>query len=133
MNSTLVTVHNDVENAIVQGLAVAYDAPALLGLHDSYNNGSYVWSDGSKLNFQNWHDPPGDGDSCVSSDMTIGKIVIITTDAFESADIAMDDIIVTTVITDRIIMDIAQLLCTEKKKGAQNYNFSSCGSRENFN
>uniref|UniRef100_A0A914E3B0 C-type lectin domain-containing protein n=1 Tax=Acrobeloides nanus TaxID=290746 RepID=A0A914E3B0_9BILA len=42
MNSTLVTVHNDVENAIVQGLAVAYDAPALLGLHDSYNNGSYV-------------------------------------------------------------------------------------------
>jgi hypothetical protein len=61
-NSTLATVHNDVENAIIQGFAVAYNAPALLGLHDPYNNGSYVWSDGSKLDFQNWHDPPGDGD-----------------------------------------------------------------------
>ena len=37
----------------------------------------------------------------------IGEIefVIITTDALEIADIAIDDVIVTTVIADRIIMD----------------------------
>jgi hypothetical protein len=61
-NSTLVTIHNDVENALVQGFAVAYDAPALLGLHDPYNNGSYIWSDGTPLDYKNWHDQPGSGD-----------------------------------------------------------------------
>jgi hypothetical protein len=61
-NATLVTIHNVVENAIVQGFAIAYDAPVLLGLHDPYNNGSYIWSDGSKVDYQNWHEKPGAGD-----------------------------------------------------------------------
>jgi hypothetical protein len=62
VNSTAVSIHDDFDNIVVYGNARVY-GEIFLGIHDPFKNGTFVWYDGSKVDYTNWGIQPPVG-SC---------------------------------------------------------------------
>uniref|UniRef100_A0A914BUB0 C-type lectin domain-containing protein n=1 Tax=Acrobeloides nanus TaxID=290746 RepID=A0A914BUB0_9BILA len=64
-NSTLITIHSYAENTLMAGynqLMFPEDNDiSWIGLYDPYNNGNYIWVDGSPVNFTYWYKSPQNG------------------------------------------------------------------------
>ncbi|XP_037109260.1 lithostathine-1-alpha-like [Syngnathus acus] len=80
LGGNLVSIHNALENAIVQQLIAAEDTDpgtpnlAWIGLHDSIEDGDYIWTDGTVENFRNFGsgEPNSSNGDCVRMDETTG-------------------------------------------------------------
>ncbi|XP_019712627.1 echinoidin isoform X2 [Hippocampus comes] len=80
LGGNLVSIHSDLENAVVQQLIVAGtpddpDEEAWVGLHDSVLDGDFMWTDGTIVDFLNFDtdQPDPTGDVCVLMDETDGE------------------------------------------------------------
>ncbi|XP_068507099.1 snaclec alboaggregin-A subunit beta' isoform X1 [Syngnathus scovelli] len=73
LGGNLVSIHNDLENAVVQQLIAAANL-TWIGLHDSIVDGDYIWTDGTVENFRNFGtgEPNSSNGDCVLMDETAG-------------------------------------------------------------
>nr|BAX73923.1 C-type lectin [Hippocampus abdominalis] len=78
LGGNLVSIHNDLENAVVQQLIVAgenNDEVSWIGLHDSIEVDDYIWTDGTVEDFRNFAngEPNAATGNCVVMDETEGE------------------------------------------------------------
>ncbi|XP_019712631.1 lithostathine-1-alpha-like [Hippocampus comes] len=78
LGGNLVSIHSDLENAVVQQLILAGtndDDEAWIGLHDTILDGDYIWTDGTVEDFRNFGSgqPNALNGNCVAMDETDGQ------------------------------------------------------------
>ncbi|XP_077374130.1 lithostathine-1-beta-like [Festucalex cinctus] len=90
LGGNLVSIHSDLENAVVQQLILAGDNDddeAWIGLHDAIENDDYIWTSGKVVNFLNFNTGGGEPDD------SIGDCVMMDEDdgLWETADCTDED------------------------------------------
>ncbi|XP_019712629.1 galactose-specific lectin nattectin-like [Hippocampus comes] len=75
LSGNLVSIHNDLENALVLELirAGGDDSQGWIGLHDAIEDGDYIWTDGSDQNFPNFDTTNSQPDSSVGDCVVIAE------------------------------------------------------------